>query len=52
MNTEITSWDFAKNTNDLYNLKKFFKNINLDKIEDLILEGIFRICNTRRMGKS
>ena len=35
------SWDFAKNTNDLYNLKKFFKNINLDKIEDLILEEIF-----------
>ena len=35
------SWDFAKNTNDLYNLKKFFKNINLDGIEDLILEEIF-----------
>ncbi len=35
------SWDFAKNTNDLNNLKKFFKNINLDKIEDLILEEIF-----------
>ena len=42
MNTEITFLGiFAKNTNDLYNLKKFFKNINLDKIEDLILEEIF-----------
>ncbi len=35
------SWSFAKNSNDLANLKKFFKNINLEKIEDSLLEEIF-----------
>ena len=35
------SWGFAKNSSDLTNLKKFFKNINLEKMEDFLLEEIF-----------
>ncbi len=35
------SWEYAKNSNDLISLKKFFKNIDLDKMDNLLLEEIF-----------
>ncbi len=35
------SWNFAKNSNDINNLKIFFKNIDLKSIDNTLLEEIF-----------
>ena len=35
------SWEHAKDSNDTINLKRFFKNINLEKLDDVLLEEIF-----------
>ncbi len=35
------SWEHAKNSNDIENLKRFFNNLNLKELDDFLLEEIF-----------
>ena len=35
------SWEHAKVSNDTTNLKRYFENINLEKLDDVVLEEIF-----------